>query len=156
MNHQSNSPSISRDEGFTLLEILIVVTIIGLLMAVIGTQLIGKRGEAVHSLARVQIGTLEQALASYELDNGRYPTTEQGLMALVREPTTEPRPRRYQPGGYVKRDKIDDPWGSEFNYDMPGINNTHSFDLYTYAADGVQGGEGVNADLGNWYTGEDE
>lgn len=156
MNRNPHLPRTSQNEGFTLLEILIVVTIIGLLMAVIGNQLFARRGQAVHDLARVQVRSIEQALAAYELDNGRYPTSQQGLMALVREPNTEPRPRRYQPGGYVTKDKIMDPWGSEFRYDIPGANNSHSFDLYTYAADAVQGGEGVNSDIGNWYTGDDE
>ena len=156
MNRKDISPGTTSQNGFTLLEILIVVTIIGLLMAVIGNQLVGRQREAKHKLARVQLQTLEQALAAYELDNGRYPTAEQGLLALVRQPTTSPQPKRYQPGGYVKRGKITDPWGSDYIYEIPGQNNSHSFDLFTYGADGTAGGEGVNADIGNWYAGDEQ
>jgi len=151
---RDKTPQNLHEAGFTLLEILIVVTIIGLLMAVVGTQLVGRAGTARHDIARTQVQQLESALAAYELDNGRYPTAEQGLMALVQEPQSDPRPRRYQPGGYAKHEMLTDPWGSEYFYEIPGLNNSHSFDLYTLGADAAKGGEGVNADIGNWYAGD--
>ena len=139
-------------EGFTLIEILIVVGIIGLLATVLVTNLIGRAGRAKVDLAGVQIRQLEQALEMYKLDNGRYPTEEQGLTALVRAPSSEPVPRRYSPGGYVKRDSLTDPWGMEYRYTSPGANNTHSFDLSSVGPDGVEGGEGEGADIINWDT----
>jgi general secretion pathway protein G len=138
--------------GFTLIEILVVVLIIGLLSAVLATNLIGRADDAKIQLAATQIRNLEQSLELYRLDNGRYPTGEQGLAALVREPTSEPRPRRYPPGGYVKRDALQDPWGAPYEYVFPGENNSHSFDLSSFGADGLEGGEGNNADIANWDT----
>ncbi len=137
-------------EGFTLIEILIVVGIIGLLATVLVTNLIGRAGQAKIDLTGTQIRQLEQALEMYKLDNGRYPTEEQGLAALVRAPSSEPVPRRYNPGGYLKRDALTDPWGMKYEYKMPGANNTHSFDLSSVGPDGVQGGEGEGADIINW------
>ena len=137
-------------QGFTLIEILIVVGIIGLLASVLVTNLIGRAGQAKVDLASTQIRQLEQALEMYKLDNGRYPTEEQGLAALVREPSGEPAPRRYNPGGYVKRDSITDPWGMRYEYKKPGTHNAHSFDLFSVGPDGTQGGEGEAADITNW------
>ena len=88
----------------------------------------------------------------YRLDNGRYPTQDQGLRALVQEPASEPLPRSYPPGGYVRSDAIMDPWGTEYKYRSPGENNTYSFDLFSYGPDGVAGGEGEAADIANWTT----
>jgi general secretion pathway protein G len=136
--------------GFTLLEVLVVVLILGLLMTVVATNLLGRADEAKVTLAQTQIRQLEQALEMYRLDNGRYPSSEQGLEALVREPSGEPRPKRYPAGGYVKRDAIQDPWASPYQYRVPGQHNTHSFDLLSYGADGSEGGEGSSADIGNW------
>ncbi len=139
-------------QGFTLIEILVVVLIIGLLSAVLATNLIGRADDAKIQLAATQIRNIEQSLELYRLDNGRYPTAEQGLAALVREPTSEPRPRRYPPGGYVKRDALQDPWGAPYEYQFPGDWNSHSFDLSSFGADGLEGGEGNNADIANWDT----
>ena len=138
------------NQGFTLIEILIVVGIIGLLASVLVTNLIGRAGQAKVDLASTQIRQLEQALEMYKLDNGRYPTEEQGLAALVRAPSSEPTPRRYNPGGYVKRDAITDPWGVRYEYKKPGTHNTHSFDLYSVGPDGDQGGEGGASAISNW------
>ena len=139
-------------QGFTLIEILVVVLIIGLLSAVLATNLIGRADDAKIQLAATQIRNIEQSLELYRLDNGRYPTAEQGLAALVREPASEPRPRRYPPGGYVKRDALLDPWGSPYEYQFPGDQNAHSFDLSSFGADGLDGGEGNAADIVNWDT----
>ncbi len=139
-------------QGFTLIEILIVVGIIGLLASVLVTNLIGRAGQAKVDLASTQIRQLEQALEMYKLDNGRYPSEEQGLAALVRKPSGEPTPRRYNPGGYVKRDAITDPWGMRYEYKTPGTHNAHSFDLFSLGPDGTQGGEGEAIDITNWDT----
>ncbi len=139
-----------RTQGFTLIEILIVVGIIGLLASVLITNLIGRAGQAKVDLTSTQIRQLEQALEMYKLDNGRYPTEEQGLAALVRAPSSDPVPRRYNPGGYVKRDSITDPWGVRYEYKKPGTHNAHSFDLYSVGPDGTQGGEGGASGITNW------
>jgi general secretion pathway protein G len=138
--------------GFTLIEILVVVLIIGLLAGVLATNLFSRAEGAKVTLAQTQVRQLEQALEMYRLDNGRYPSAEQGLVALVVEPSSEPRPRRYPPGGYVKRDTIIDPWGLEYEYRIPGTHNSHSYDLMSLGADGVEGGEGSNGDVVNWDT----
>jgi general secretion pathway protein G len=145
-------PMIRSSSGFTLIEILVVVLIIGLLSAVLATNLIGRADDAKVQLAATQIRNLEQSLELYKLDNGRYPTVEQGLKALVREPIAEPRPRRYPAGGYVKREALVDPWGLPYEYEIPGEWNSHSFDLSSFGADGLEGGEGNNADITNWET----
>ncbi len=138
--------------GFTMLEILVVVLIIGMLTAYMATNMIQRADQAKVSLATTQIRQLEQALELYKLDNGRYPTADQGLEALVRAPGMEPLPRRYPPGGYVKLDAIQDPWSTQFQYMRPGDHNGHSFDLFSYGPDGLEGGEGEDADIVNWDT----
>ena len=142
----------SDEDGFTLIEILVVVAIIGLLMTYLATNLLGQAAGAKIDLARVQMEKLEQTLELYKLDNGRYPTSEQGLNALVSAPTSEPLPRRYPPKGYVKRADLEDPWGVKYQYVAPGSRNTFSFDLFSFGPDGIQGGEAENADIGNWDT----
>lgn len=144
--------TLDRREGFTLLEILVVVMIIGLLMSVIASRFIGRAQEAQVTLAGTQLRQLEQALEMYRLDNGRYPSESQGLEALVREPTSEPLPRSYPPGGYVRSDSILDPWGSSYQYNSPGEHNSYSFDLFSFGPDGVAGGESENSDIVNWET----
>jgi general secretion pathway protein G len=139
-----------RNQGFTLIEILVVVLIIGLLTAVLATNLFSRADDAKYQLAKTQLRQLEQSLELYRLDNGRYPSADQGLEALVREPSIEPRPRRYPAGGYVKRESISDPWGMVYQYRLPGSYNTHSFDLMSFGPDGLEGGEGSDADIGNW------
>jgi len=146
-------PHSTKSEGFTLLEILIVVTIIGALMALLANQFLGRQQEASVKIAGMQIKKLEQALEMYRMDNGRYPTSEQGLVALVREPVLDPAPRRYAAGAYVKSADLEDPWQQEFYYERPGEHNRHSFDLFSYGPDGLQGGEGLDTDIVNWDTG---
>jgi len=138
--------------GFTLLEIMIVVMIIGLLMTAIATQLLGRAQQAQVELAATQMQQIVQSLELYRLDNGRYPTTEQGLDALVSEPTSEPAPRRWSAGGYAKRKLLKDPWGEGYQYANPGTHNERTFDLYSYGPDGREGGEGPDADIVNWDT----
>lgn len=137
-------------DGFTLIEIMVVVLIVGLLMTVLATNVFRRLGGAQADIARLQVSKLSQQLELYKLDNGTYPTTEQGLDALVHEPTIEPRPRRYPDGGYVSSKDLLDPWQMPFKYERPGKNNARSFDLYSFGADGQPGGEGENAEIGNW------
>lgn len=141
---------LEKRDGFTLLEIMVVVLIIGLLMTVLATNVFKRLGGAQADIARLQVSKLSQQLELYKLDNGTYPTAEQGLDALVREPTGEPRPRRYPEGGYVSSKDLLDPWQTQFKYERPGKNNARSFDLYSYGADGQPGGDGENAEIGNW------
>ena len=133
--------------GFTLIEIMVVVIIIGLLAAVIVPQVVSKVDEAKVTKAKSDIQTLETALTMYRLDNSRYPTTDQGLAALVTQPT-DPSIRHWRPGGYIPR-LSKDPWGNDYQYTSPG---THSkdYDLSSLGADGQPGGEGIDADIGNW------
>ena len=140
-------------DGFTLLEILIVVTIIGALMALLANQFLGRQQEASVKIAGMQIRKLEQALELYRMDNGRYPTSEQGLEALVREPTLDPAPRRYPPGAYLKVVDLHDPWNEPFYYQRPGEHNAHSFDLFSLGPDGLEGGENLDSDIVNWDLG---
>ena len=142
-----------RNDGFTLLEILIVVMLIGSLMALVATQLFSRGERARIDAAAMQVSALSSQLELYRLDNGRYPTTEQGLEALVREPVSDPRPRSYNPGGYLKAAQIRDPWQTPFRYQVPGSHNSHSFDLWSFGPDGLEGGAGDGADIVNWDTG---
>ncbi len=137
----------ARNDGFTQLEIMIVVIIIGMLMTLVATTIFGRFGKAQEDIAGMQIQKLSQALELYKLDNGTYPTSEPGLDALVHEATSEPRPKRFPPGGYATAKDLIDPWQAQFKYERPGQNNPHSYDLYSLGSDGVQGGE---LDVGNW------
>jgi general secretion pathway protein G len=136
-----------RQRGFTLIEIMIVVVIIGLLAAVIVPQLLSRVDDARVAKARQDIQAIETALTMYRLDNAKYPTTDQGLRALVQQPT-DPSIRHWRPGGYVRR-ASKDPWGNDYQYVYPGTHGGE-YDLYSLGADDQPGGEGVDADIGNW------
>lgn len=133
--------------GFTLIEVMVVVVILGILAAIVVPRIMGRPDEARRTKAEVDIKNIEAALNLYKLDNGFYPTTEQGLEALVKPPDTEPRPLRWKEGGYLSKVPVD-PWGRRYQYISPGEHG--EFDLFTYGADGQPGGEGKNADIGNW------
>jgi len=144
-----------RENGFTLIEIMVVVMIIGMLAAVVGVQLFNRLEKAKRKACVVQIRQLQSALANYRLDNNRFPTTEQGLQALVEKPTSEPSPKNYPPGGYLDSKSVPlDPWGNPYVYYSPGING-EEYTIESYGADGVDGGEGQNADIESWHL-EDE
>lgn len=141
----------ARSRGFTLIEIMVVVVIIGLLAAVIVPQVVSKVDDARVARAKQDIASLETALTMFRLDNSRYPSNEQGLVALVQQPT-DPTIRNWKPGGYLKR-VSKDPWENAYVYAYPGTHN-NEYDLYSLGADGQPGGEGVNADIGNWSEGQ--
>ncbi len=140
-----------RQRGFTLIEIMAVVLIMGLLAGIVGYNIIGSMDRGRVTSTRVQISALEQALQQYYADNGRFPTTEQGLDALVQAPSIAPEPRHYQAGGYLGRKVVPvDSWGNAFQYEAPGQMNPEAFDVWSLGADGEPGGDGTNGDLGNW------
>jgi general secretion pathway protein G len=136
-----------RAGGFTLVEIMIVVIIIGLLAAFIVPQYMSRVDEARVTKTRDDIQAISTALTLYRLDNFTYPTTEQGLTALVQKPN-DPNVKNWRTGGYLQR-MPKDPWGNDYQYAVPGAHNGE-YDLYSMGADGMPGGEGVNADIGNW------
>lgn len=136
-----------KRQGFTLVEVLVVVVIIGLLAGLVVPRIVGRGEEAKRTAAKVQISELEQALDLFKLDNGFYPTTDQGLEALVEEPNMPPEPRNYRSGGYIKKLPLD-PWGSPFVYRSPGDHD--EVDLFSPGPDGEEGGDGDNADINNW------
>ena len=136
-----------RPRGFTLIELLVVIFILGVLAALIVPKVMSRPDEAKITAAKVDIATITQQLNIYKLDNGRYPTTEQGLMALVKKPTIAPIPTNWKSEGYLDRLR-NDPWKQPYQYLQPGAHG--AFDLYSFGADGVAGGEGNDADIGNW------
>jgi general secretion pathway protein G len=140
-----------RRRGFTLIEIMAVVLIMGLLAGIVGTVVVNQIDQARTQTARAQIKQLESALTFYQMDNGRFPTTEQGLHALVEKPTGAPEPRNYRPGGYLQGGVVpNDPWDAPYQYAAPGQHNPHAFDLWTLGADAAPGGDGSDQDVGNW------
>jgi general secretion pathway protein G len=139
-----------EERGFTLLEILIVITILGILASLVAVKLMDRPGEARALKAEMDIKSLETALKLYKLDNSFYPTTEQGLQALVEKPSTGRIPAKWREGGYLEKDVVPkDPWGNDFLYISPGVHN-RDYDLWSYGADGEEGGDGENADVANW------
>ena len=141
--------SIKNRAGFTLIELLVVIVIIAILAGYVGPKIMGHPEEAKRTMAMAQISSLETALETYKLDNGTYPSTEQGLQALVEPPSVGKLPPKWRKGGYMKKGKVPkDPWGNEYIYLSPG---THSdFDLSSYGADHESGGEDDDADVNNW------
>jgi len=137
--------------GFTLIEIMVVVVIIGLLAAVIVPQVIDKVEEARVAKTKQDIQAIETALTMYRLDNSKYPSTDQGLRALTEQPS-DPSVRHWRPGGYVQRISKD-PWGNDYQYLNPGTRS-RNFDLFSLGADAQPGGEGQDADIGNWNAAE--
>lgn len=135
-----------RERGFTLIEIMVVVVIIGLLAAIVAPNLMGNIDQAAVNRARQDIRSIETALNLYRLDNFRYPTTDDGLQALVTNPGEADAPN-WKTGGYLRRLPTD-PWNNTYQYMNPGQRG--EFDVFSLGADGEQGGEGVDADIGNW------
>jgi general secretion pathway protein G len=136
-----------RTRGFTLVEIMVVVVIIGILGALVVPKLLGRTGESRVTAARVDIATMMQALKLYKLDNQRYPTSEQGLNALITKPTGGPAANGWKAGGYIEK-LPKDPWGAPYQYLSPGIHG--EVDVFSFGADGQAGGTGEDADVGSW------
>jgi len=133
--------------GFTLLEVMVVVVILGILAALVVPKILSRPDEARVTAAKQDIASVMQALKLYRLDNQRYPTTEQGLQALVTQPATAPLTPNWKAGGYVER-LPKDPWGNPYQYLNPGIHG--EIDMLSFGADGAPGGEGNDADIGSW------
>jgi len=136
-----------RNNGFTLIEIMVVVVILGILAAIVVPKVMDRPDSARITKAKQDIRALESALNLYKLDNFNYPSTDQGLEALVRKPSGNPEPRNWKQGGYLDR-LPKDPWGNDYQYLQPGVRG--DIDLFSFGADGRPGGDGMNADIGNW------
>ncbi|HSC78844.1 MAG TPA: type II secretion system major pseudopilin GspG [Chitinolyticbacter sp.] len=137
----------AAQRGFTLIEILVVITILAILGALVVPKIMDRPNEARVVAAQQDIRTLIQGLKLYKLDNGRYPSTEQGLRALIEKPTSAPVPNNWKTGGYLEK-LPKDPWSGDYLYLNPGLKG--EIDVMSYGSDGVQGGEGFDADIGSW------
>lgn len=150
-------PSASRplgltaSRGFTLIEILVTITVIAILAGLVSPMIFRNVGDAKVTAAGAQIETFGLALDTYYLHNDHYPSTAQGLDALVREPTGEPTARNWR-GPYLKKGIPLDPWGNAYHYESPGSHNPSSYDLLSFGRDGKSGGDGEDADLNSWET----
>ena len=138
-----------RDAGFSLLELMVVVVILSILALVIVPRVIDRPDQARAARAQSDIAAIASAVQLYRLDNFRYPTTEQGLRALVTRPSTDPAPQNWASNGYMDRVPVD-PWGEPYQFLEPGVYG--DFDVFTYGADGVSGGSAADADIGSWAT----
>jgi general secretion pathway protein G len=141
--------ALRTERGLTLIEILVVIIVLGLLAGLVAPQIIGRVSEARGATAHTQIELLSVALDNYRLDNGRYPTTQQGLEALRTKPAAEPEPRNWR-GPYLRKEVPADPWDRPYIYRSPGTENPQSYDLLTLGSDGVPGGEDEAADITSW------
>jgi general secretion pathway protein G len=146
--YRSTAPrKLGRPQGFTLIEVMIVVVILGILASIVVPRIMDRPDDARIAKARVDIRSISSALELYRLDNFGYPTTEQGLVALSSKPTSGPPPKNWKNGGYLDR-MPSDPWGNAYQYLSPGLHG--DFDLYSFGADGRADGDGVSADIGTW------
>jgi len=137
-----------RHSGFTLIELMVVIIIIGLLAALVGPRLIHRADDARITETKIQIMNFETALKMFKMDNGFYPSTEQGLSALISAPVTGVIPENFKADGYLGKKMLKaDPWGNEYIYISPGMQG--DYDIISYGADGKPGGEGYNADIIN-------
>ncbi|WP_144777010.1 type II secretion system major pseudopilin GspG [Marinobacter maritimus] len=143
-----NIPQSSR--GFTLIEIMVVMVILGLLVAIVAPNIMGRSDQAKVTVAETQLTNISKALDLYRLDNSHYPSTQQGLEALVSRPSGSPEPKNWNPDGYMKS-VPQDPWGSEFQYVSPGREGP--YDLYSKGSDGQDGGDGDASDISLWNVG---
>ncbi len=140
---------IQKTEGFTLIELMVVIVILGILASVIVPKIMDRPEEARRTKAEVDIGAISQSLKLYKLDTGRYPSTEQGLQALVEPPSTGRLAKNWREGGYLDKSSVPkDPWENDYVYLSPGMHD--DFDLVSYGADNEPGGEGMDADINSW------
>jgi len=148
MNIKKREERLKKNQGFTLIELMVVIVILGILAGLIAPRIMGRTDEAKQMKAKVQIENLETALKLYKLDNGSYPSTEQGLQALVEAPATG-SVKKWREGGYLEKGKIPkDPWGNDFVYLAPGVHG--DYDVTSYGADASPEGDGFNEDINNW------
>ncbi len=139
-----------RNAGFTLIEIMAVVLIIGFLTGMVGIAVFNQVDKARVQAAQTQLSNFESLLELYRMDNARFPNTDQGLDALIHASTVAPQPRNFPPGGYLNKQLLPpDPWGNDYQYASPGECNPQSYDLWSWGADGKQGGEDLDTDIGN-------
>jgi general secretion pathway protein G len=138
-----------KQGGFSLIELIAVVAILGILAAVVAPKIFNQPGKARMAKAKTEISNIQSALQMYKLENFNYPSTDQGLQALVEQPTGDPEAPNWQEGGYLDR-LPKDPWGREYLYVSPGENG--DIDIYSLGRDGQSGGEGEDADIGNWQS----
>jgi general secretion pathway protein G len=139
----------NANRGFTLIELMVVIIILGILAMWVAPKIMSRPGQARQVKARLDIQNLENALKLFKLDNGTYPTTEQGLQALVEKPGTGTVPKNWKTGGYLEKGRVPkDPWGNDFVYLSPGLKS--DLDIISYGLDGVPGGEEENKDVNNW------
>jgi general secretion pathway protein G len=141
----------TTSRGFTLIEIMVVMVILGLLVAIVAPNIMGRSDQAKVTIAATQLKNIQSALDLYRLDNSQYPSTQQGLEALVSKPSGSPEPKNWNPDGYLKS-VPEDPWGAQFQYISPGSEGP--YDLYSYGSDGREGGEGDAADISVWQAKE--
>lgn len=140
-----------KKNGFSLIELMVVIMIMGLLTTLVVVNIRSAPDEAKVEIAKAQIRAFEDALNNFRRDNGFYPSTEQGLEALVKKPETGRQPQNWRQGGYLDRNILPkDPWGNDYIYISPGIERSDFVDIYSYGADGSEGGVGVDADIKNW------
>ena len=144
----SKTETSQRQRGFTLIEIMVVIVILGILAAIVAPNVLGNVDKAQQEKVRQDIRAIDSALKFYRLDNYNYPTTEQGIEALVTKPA-DPNIKNWRPGGYLPS-VPKDPWGKPYEYQSPGNNG--EVDIFTYGRDGAPGGDGIDADIGNWDT----
>jgi general secretion pathway protein G len=138
-----------NENGFSFLELMVVVVILGILATYVAPRFMGRTEDAKVVKAKVDIAAIETSLNLYKLDNGFYPTTDQGLRALVEKPSTEPIPLKWKEKGYLAKSRVPkDPWNREYLYLSPGIHD--DYDIISYGADGAPGGEGKNKDINSW------
>ncbi|GAB6909457.1 pseudopilin, cryptic, general secretion pathway [Desulfosarcina cetonica] len=141
--------NVNNRRGFTLIELMVVIVILGILAGLIVPRIMSRPEQAKRVKARMQIESISTALKLYKLDNGAYPTTEQGLQALVESPSSGNVPKNWRKGGYLEKGKVpSDPWSNDFVYLSPGTHD--DFDIISYGADGAAGGEDNNADINSW------
>ncbi len=139
-----------NQQGFTLIEIMVVIIILGLLAGLVLPKFLGQEEKAKREVAKTQIRSLESALDAYKLDNGFYPSTDQGLDALIKKPESGRIPDKWRDGGYLKPARIPkDPWGKDYVYISPGSEG-REYEIVSYGADGEPGGDGNNADIESW------
>lgn len=146
---RSHADKMHGMKGFTLIELMVVIVILGILVGIVAPRLMGRPDEAKQLKAKADMQALETALKLYKLDSGMYPSTQQGLDALINKPETGKIPSKWRTGGYLEKRKIPkDPWGNDFIYLSPGLHS--DFDIVSYGADGVPGGEAFDQDINNW------